>query len=450
MEDKYRISRWCKHFVKNNTMALFHSISLAVIFVPEETGKLILSQHLEGLSEDLIKPLVQEKLIVPVSYNEMDELIGVRNRLLNEISLEMMYLILTDCCNLRCIYCFEDSPSAPPDFKGTFMSSEIAQKALRKFSVLTKKHGNSNKRKIIQLYGGEPLLNPELVYKIILDIGKLKKEGDIPADCIVAIITNGMVMSEDMARFLVANKVNVGISIDGPRDLNNLYRISENAGMDVFERAKSSYCLLKQFGVNAGISVTLTPEVIKNSDAVLDFFLEDLRVREGISFNILHFSPAFPVGLEYFKASSKFLINAFEKLRIAGIYEERMMRKAQAFIDRETMYADCGVIGNQIVVAPDGRVGVCQDFIKSKQYFGGSVLDDDYDPVFSGLFEDWKKRSPLFMEKCFDCEALGICGGGCPASVELKTGNRWNIDERVCYHSKDALEWLIWDAFSQI
>lgn len=40
-------------------------------------------------------------------------------------------------------------------------------------------------------------------------------------------------------------------------------------------------------------------------------------------------------------------------------------------------------------------------------------------------------------------EALGICGGGCPASAELKTGSRWNVDERIYSHSKLTLEWLI-------
>jgi len=127
-----------------------------------------------------------------------------------------------------------------------------------------------------------------------------------------------------------------------------------------------------------------------------------------------------------------------------------MMRKAHSFINREPIFADCGVIGNQIVVAPDGQIGVCQDFVKPRQYFKGSVYDDNYDPITSGLFSEWCRRSPFFMEKCFDCEALGICGGGCPASAELKTGCRWNIDERICFHSKLSLEWLIWDTYFQL
>ena len=52
------------------------------------------------------------------------------------------------------------------------------------------------------------------------------------------------------------------------------------------------------------------------------------------------------------------------------------------------------------------------------------------------------------MEQCFSCEAIAICGGGCPASTELKTGSRWNIDERICPHSKLFLEWMIWDTYS--
>jgi len=65
----------------------------------------------------------------------------------------------------------------------------------------------------------------------------------------------------------------------------------------------------------------------------------------------------------------------------------------------------------------------------------------------SGLFDEWKKRSPLFMEECFNCEAVAICGGGCPASVELKTGNRWDVDKRICPHSKKTLHWLISESF---
>jgi uncharacterized protein len=141
-------------------------------------------------------------------------------------------------------------------------------------------------------------------------------------------------------------------------------------------------------------------------------------------------------------------LRAFETFRERSIYEERMMRKAQAFVDRQPIFTDCGVNGSQIVVAPDGSIGVCQDFVKPRTYFRGSVSDPSYDPVQDGLFAGWRERSPLFTEECLDCSAVGICGGGCPASAELKTGNRWNIDTRICPHSKLSLEWLVWQTYA--
>ena len=54
------------------------------------------------------------------------------------------------------------------------------------------------------------------------------------------------------------------------------------------------------------------------------------------------------------------------------------------------------------------------------------------------------------MEQCYDCEAIALCGGGCPASAELRTGSRWNIDDRICPHSKLSLEWLIWDTYKNM
>lgn len=58
--------------------------------------------------------------------------------------------------------------------------------------------------------------------------------------------------------------------------------------------------------------------------------------------------------------------------------------------------------------------------------------------------------SVLDMEQCFLCPALGICGGGCPASIELASGSMWEIDKRICPHSIKTLEWLIWDLYEQM
>lgn len=453
----YRLSRWCKQFVHGEIMALLHTLSLAVIFLPKEIGEKLVAYRLptdesilvSELGEGVMAPLIEEGLMVPASEDEMIGLLNLRNRLASNIHLELMYLLVTDGCNFRCRYCFEDTPDAP-NFKAAAMDEMTTTKALELFSRLTSLYGRKGAKRIIHLYGGEPLLNPKAVRTAIVKVGELKETGTMPSECQIVIVTNGALLDESWARFFAKHNVTVGISLDGPRGINNIHRLAKNKKVDAFEVAKKAYEIARKHELTVGLSVTMTPEVVQNFDDVLDFFINDLRIKDGLGFNLLYFNPAVPLTPEHFELTAKCLIRAFERFRELGIYEEKMMRKTKAFVNQEAVFADCGVVGNQIVVSPDGRIGVCQDFVKPRTYFAGSVFDDNYDPIKDGLFAGWSNRSPLFMDKCLDCEALGICGGGCPASAELRTGSRWNIDDCICPHSKLALEWLIWDTYANL
>lgn len=453
---KLKVSRWCHFFeIQNNVIAIFHSLSMFVAFF--DKGKGIQLQSLKThpcfsesdlffLAEEDRLLLFEENLIVSDCFDELIQLNNLREALLEDSRLDLMYLLLTDSCNMKCLYCFEDSPDKPKSFLETLMSEETAVKAIDFFASLTGKYGSDGGNKVIHLYGGEPLLNFSALKSAVLRTEELKKIGALSKKTSLVLITNGLLLDEEKADFLAKNNVSVGLSIDGPKHLNDLYRISKD-GNEVFSRIIKAYQIINKRNINVGLSVTLTPSVVDNFPEVLDFLINDLKIKDGLTFNILHYSPSVPTYKDYFEKSADCIIQAFKVFRELNIYEERMMRKVKSFVNQEPIFADCGVIGNQIVVAPNGQVGVCQDFVKPKTYFGGFVHNSRYDPVEEGLFVEWRKRSPLFMDECFDCEALAVCGGGCPASVELKTGSRWNVDERICPHSKKTLSWLILESF---
>jgi len=451
-KNKCRLSRWCKWFERGNNIAFLHSISLALIFLPKLIGwKVIHSRfNLEEIEDDIVKKFRNENLIVDCGYDEIAELIEIREQFLQDKNLEIMYLLLTDACNLKCRYCFEETPllmlKPIPAVTAVTMDIATVNQSINIFADLTTKYGRKYHKRVIHLYGGEPLINIAAVKAAVEKVAQLKKIQRMPEECEVAIVTNGVLLDENIIQFFAKYRVTVGISIDGPGYINNIYRIPRQH-IDIFPIIHRNYKLLQKYRVKNGISATLTPEVVNNFDDVLSFFIDELGIQDGISFNILHYNPNMPLNNDYFDKAADCLIYAFKKFRELGVYEERMMRKAKAFIDRKTMFSDCGAMGNQIVVAPDGLIGMCQDFVKPRKYFDFSVLNSDFDPYKFGLFEKWKYRSLLFMDQCLDCEALGICGGGCPASAELKTGSIWNIDDRVCSHSKKSLEWLIWDTF---
>lgn len=460
MDDLIRMSRWSHCFERHEMTAFFHSVSLGLAFIPEEAGRSLVRMLKEpktryevenAVGSDVVNFLLQEGFLVQGDdASDRACLNELRQNLLGSITVDLLYLLVTDHCNLCCRYCFEEAPVRIEPFRPIHMTVETAEQAINLFARMTNKYGDSKKKKVIHLYGGEPLVNQKVVRFAVGHVRVLKNQNILSSACEVAIVTNGTFLTESLAKFFAENGVTVGVSIDGPREINNLYRQSKNGQLDVFGSTMKALEHLRKYHAKVGLSVTLTPEVVRHFDRVLDFLIGQMGWVNGVSLNILHFNPSMSLSSDYYVEATKCQIAAFERFRDVGMYEDRIMRKAEAFITRQPLYADCGVVGSQLIVAPDGQIGVCQDFVKPRTYFHGSVMNQNVDPVADGLFEQWEKRSPLFMEACANCPALGICGGGCPASAELKTGNRWNLDERACAHSKLILEWMIWDTYAQI
>lgn len=449
-----QLSRWCHVLHRNGVSAFLNKLNFGVVYVPTDelhdyTEKLRSSRDMSD--DELTQLLVSQGLLVENQFEDERTFIDVRDRLKSRISLELIYLLVTDGCNLQCTYCFEETPSLSGPFRTTKMTGETIIKALDLFATIVAQSGSPDKEKVIHLYGGEPLANRKAVYAAVTYANELKAHDVLPDNCQIAIVTNGTLLNEDDARFFAKNKVTVGLSIDGPAAITDFYRIPKRQDIRVTERITAAFHLLKHYSVKVGLSVTLTPQAVDHFDEFLAFFTDgEFRSADGVSLNLLHFNPAIKLSENYYRAAVECQIKAFERFREIGLYEERVMRKVSAFADQEPMYSDCGVVGNQLVIAPDGSIGVCHDFVKPRTYFTRSVYDASHCDLIETLFADWRDRSPFFMPQCLACSAIGICGGGCPANAELKTGNRHNLDERACYHSKQILEWLVWDAYAKL
>ena len=182
--------------------------------------------------------------------------------------------------------------------------------------------------------------------------------------------------------------------------------------------------------------------------SVMDFI--DTVKPSSIGFNVLMTDKDFKVYQGYNDDAAEFLIRAYEKFSEDGLYEDRMMRKVNSFIKSEVYPFDCGATGgNQLVFSPSGKVGICHGYLQDKKFFPTTVDDDSFDPCSDGVFKEWAIRSPLNMEECQGCEALGICGGGCPLNAERNLGSIWDLDERFCVHARKTLEWLVWKLYEK-
>lgn len=443
------------------TAALWHSLTLDLCFVEQPLAETLQAAR-TGLNEselrggieracgrtDVLEQLLDAHLLVDVQADETQFPVSMACQFEEMRFIGVLYLMLFDGCNFACRYCFEDTHQ-PQRFRPRRMSREVAKAGLDLFARLTTQYpppeGHEPK---VQLYGGEPTLNWEVFRYSVEYFRELQRSGRLDRRIGIATVTNGTHMTAERAEFLAAHDVSIGISLDGPRTLNNMYRIAKN-GRDTFEIAQNALRLLRDADAKVGVSVTLTPEVVADFDAVLSFLHSDLGVSRGLGFNILHFTEAVPVDGDYYSKAAACIVRAFQLFRDSGVWEDRAMRKVVSFVNQQPLHSDCAAIGRQIVVSPDGALGICQDYVRDRTGFTSNVFETDYDPFAIPDFLEWSRRSPLRMPQCYSCPALGICGGGCPASAEASKGSIWAVDDRICEHSRQMLNYLVWDTYEK-
>lgn len=155
--------------------------------------------------------------------------------------LSLMTLQLTQQCNFRCKYCVysEDVNKRQRAHSDKTMSFETAKRAID----FLWEHSVDSESVAIGLYGGEPLLQFPLVRQIV-EYSKTRFSGK---SLYFSMTTNGSLLTDDIVDFLEENNINLLISMDGPKSINDQNRVFRNGKgtFDVvaanFERIKKSH-----------------------------------------------------------------------------------------------------------------------------------------------------------------------------------------------------------------
>lgn len=438
---EYILSKFSHRLAKDNSIAWLNAIRLRPVYLSgtsgEEVDRALQNNAIDTIDRDVAIKLVDNKIIVPQGTDEI-----VINRLKNKIEsneIGLMYLIVTDRCNLNCKYCFVKN-SKDRDYIDSDMTFTIAKKAIDLYAEVVSKR-EAFERTIV-FYGGEPLLNFNLIEASLNYIELCKKNGKIPFDTKLSLITNGICLSESIVTVLKKYNVTVGISIDGGVEETDF-----NRGNGTALCAREAIMLLKEKGVSFGASVTIANQSYSDSYALINDIIS-LEI-PSLGFNILFGGEKQGITDDYIEFASETLILAFKRFRELGIYEDRVFRKVKAFVEGKPILYDCGAEGgNQITIAPDGRIGICHAMLGSGKYFNVSLKNNDFS-IKSDDFCEWRLRSPFYMEECQKCRAIGICGGGCAYSAMISSGSIWELDSRYCVIIKKIFDWIVWDLYNK-
>ena len=174
-------------------------------------------------------------------YNFNEEAIKICLYKLAQMS--QLILSVTEDCNLKCKYCiFSETYSNTRNKTANVMSKDTAFSALDYFFDKMKDISYVHPGKIcsITFYGGEPLLNFDLI-KSCVEYTK----NNCPVRYIFNITTNGTLLNGEIADYLIKNEFYISISLDGDKINHDRNRVFEG-GIGSFERVYENLLILKK------------------------------------------------------------------------------------------------------------------------------------------------------------------------------------------------------------
>lgn len=332
--------------------------------------------------------------------------------------IDTLTLQVTQECNFRCKYCIysEERNNRQRSHSHRSMSWETAKAAIDFYF----EHSVDSQNRNVGFYGGEPLLNFELI-KMIVDYAKARSIGKSIG---FSMTTNGSLLSEQVVSFLEANEIRILVSVDGNKEVHDSNRVFKNgtATYDfIIENLKQMQENHKAFFEKLAINTVLNPTV--NIDDVLKI----QSVLTGIPINNYHFefvedmergfepTPAFHTKMVY----QEFL--AF--LSLNGLYpKERLSfiasNAADGYIDKEHKFISAP--GMAFSTAPGGPCipGKTRLFVNVDGDFFPCEKVNEVEHMCIGNLKDGFNLNRVNMilnvgaltaESCKECWAFRLC-----------------------------------------
>ena len=179
-------------------------------------------------------------------------------------------------CNLDCQYCFYlEKEKLYPGENSWRMSDAVLEEYIRQYI-----HSQPGPEIHFAWQGGEPtLLGVDFFRKAVL-LQKQHADGRLIFN---AIQTNGTLLDDEWGGFLAANQFLVGLSLDGPAELHDQYRVDKRQ-QPTFDRVMRGLAMLRKHGVDFN---TLTVVNRANSQQPLEVY----RFLKSIGSQFLQFIP---------------------------------------------------------------------------------------------------------------------------------------------------------------
>ena len=337
-------------------------------------------------------------------------------------------------CNLRCRYCFADEGG----YHGSrsLMDFQTGKAAL---DFLIK--GSGTRRNLeVDFFGGEPLLNFEVVKQLVAYGRSVEKEAG--KNFRFTLTTNGLLLDDEKLDFINKEMSNLVLSIDGRKDVHDGMR-KDAGGNGSYER------ILPKL-LNAAESRGRTNYYVRGTytRANLDFASDVMHLRD-LGFENISVEPVVaPLDEDYAlqKEDIPFLLEQYDRL---SAYMLDCESKGEPFnffhfnIDLDAgpcvvkRLRGCGAGCDYLCVTPNGDLYPCHQFAGNSDFLMGNVFEGiarkDIKEKFGGL-------NVYSRDECAGCFARHYCSGGCAANAYNFTGSVNGVYDIGCALQKKRVE----------
>ena len=326
--------------------------------------------------------------------------------LVKGLFMDVRYLILslTNRCNLNCVYCYNGEIRETTD-----MSEAVLEKALE-FA------GEGSKPFHMQLTGGEPTLVPELVEAAILKARALQRP------CSIGLQTNGTLLTPGLAQFLRENRIQAGVSLDGPPAVQDALRGHAGATLRGLQ-------LLDARQVPFRVTTVVSGNNARHLDRLV-YMLSSFAHARGIGLDLLvdkgranGSADVFPAAPQALRDGIRAMVEALDAVNRKRqvpleLRELKLLNGSREQRDDSTEQAPfCHACRRQsVAVHPDGRLFPCGQTLGDPRFQAGDVWSPEPEKLRVG------GNVHLISEECGECPLQGFCPGDCPSRLHYNRG----------------------------
>lgn len=416
------------HCIKDTSYnIIFLGNTLDIILVNSSTVKSI-----EELKNHVFKIEYSSKLLETIKKIEV---ISKKNIIKNKKhitsrTIDKITLHVTNGCNLKCKYCYAN--------EGTYNSSKGLLTQQKADDFLSFCQNSFDKIERIMFFGGEPLLNLN-VMSYICDSFHLKyKNNDISYIPKFGIITNGTILNEQIIEFIRKYISNITISIDGPQEINDKNRIFKNGSGTYMHINNFINTIKNRTNVKLFLEATFTKEHIRygyTRNEIKNFLQKKFDIKtivvdeNSIDLNtIKNFNPKYTQ------------INVSDFPYLPNIFWQVLDR-----ISLKEASSICPIYKKVVAISTLGDIYPCHLLVGNKNICLGNIKGNNIYSTPSMYKNFTNKIISKENHKCQKCWANRICGG-CAVNIfyDKEYSNFKNKpNDEYCNSIKECLSKII-------